>query len=49
VKLKLTTSAAANRVLNAQGWLKVRVTVNFKPKRGRAKSTSRTLTLKPAA
>ena len=47
VKLKLTTSAAANRVLNAQGWLKVRVTVTFKPKRGRAKSTSRTLTLKP--
>ena len=45
VKLKLTTSVAANRVLNAQGWLKVRVTVNFKPKRGRAKSTSRTLTL----
>jgi hypothetical protein len=48
VKLKLTTSAAANRVLNAQGWLKVRVTVTFKPKHGRAKSTSRTLTLKPA-
>ena len=47
MKLKLTTTAAANRVLNAQGWLKVRVTVTFKPKRGRAKSRSRTLTLTP--
>jgi len=46
-KLTLTISAAANRALNAQGWLKVRVTVKFKPKHGRAKRVTRTVTLQP--
>jgi hypothetical protein len=47
VKVNLTLSAAANRVLNAQGAMKVRVTVTFKPRHGRKKSISRTLTLHP--
>jgi hypothetical protein len=47
VKLSLRISAAANRALKAQGWLKVRVTVKFKPKHGRSKSLTRTVTLHP--
>jgi hypothetical protein len=47
VKMTLTISAAADRVLRSQGSMKVRVTVTFKPKHGRAKSTSRTVTLHP--
>ena len=48
VKVNLTLSAAADRVLKAQGSLRVRVTVTFKPKHGRGKSFNRTLTLHPA-
>ena len=47
VKVTLTISAAANRVLRSQGSMKVRVTVTFKPKHGRGKSFNRTLTLHP--
>ena len=43
----LTLSAAADRVLRSQAPVKVRVTVTFKPKHARAKSTSRTVTLHP--
>ena len=45
--MTLTLSAAADRVLRSQGSMKVRVTVTFKPKHARAKSTSRTVTLHP--
>jgi hypothetical protein len=48
VKLTLTLSKTADRVLRSQGAMKVRVTVTFKPKHGRGKSISRTLTLHPA-
>jgi len=47
VKMNLTLTAAADRVLRSQGAMKVRVTVTFKPKRGRGKSFNRTLTLHP--
>jgi hypothetical protein len=47
VKLSLTLSAAADKVLRSQGSMKVRVTVTFKPRRGRGKSLNRTLTLHP--
>jgi subtilisin family serine protease len=47
VKLTLKMSAAANRALASQGSLKVRVSVTFKPKQGRAKTTTRTVTLQP--
>jgi hypothetical protein len=47
VKLTLTLSAAADRVLRSQGSLKVRVTATFKPRHGRGKSLTRTLTLHP--
>src|SRR3954471_20818126 len=43
VKINLTLSAVADRVLRSQGSMKVRVTVSFKPKHGRGKSFSRTI------
>ncbi|HKP21973.1 MAG TPA: hypothetical protein VJT68_10675, partial [Thermoleophilaceae bacterium] len=47
VKLTLRMSAAANRALASQGSLRVRVSVTFKAKQGRARTTSRTVTLQP--
>jgi hypothetical protein len=49
VKLQLKMSAAANRALASQGSLKVLVRVTFKPKHGRAKTVSRTVTLQPVS
>ena len=47
MKLTLTISAAANSVLKQRGALKVLVRVAFKPKHGRKKTVSRTVTLHP--